>query len=125
MLQTLESQIHFVKEIQSVDTSGVAPLRSIRDETEIGQRKATVGLEDVESTLGLEKRVGMMQKIRRTKGGEPTYPDGREVRSGKKVNKKSSSVEQDAQAGDNWDGNALQAASKREESYFVVRSPSD
>src|SRR3954454_3409908 len=33
MLKTLHSQLHFVRDIQSVDTEGVEPLQSIRDET--------------------------------------------------------------------------------------------
>ena len=125
MLQTLESQIHFVKEIQRVDTTGVTPLRSIRDETEIGKRQYTVDLKDLESTLGREQRVGMMQKIHRKKADEWEYPDGREVREGKQGKASPGDPEYGALAGDNWEGNALQAASKTQGDYFVVQSPSD
>ena len=39
MLSTLSSQLHFVKDIQSVDTTGVEPLRSLRDETAEGEKE--------------------------------------------------------------------------------------
>ncbi|KAK3713689.1 hypothetical protein LTR37_008383 [Vermiconidia calcicola] len=40
MLSTLSSQLHFVKEIQKVDTAGIEPLRSLRDETAQGEKEA-------------------------------------------------------------------------------------
>src|ERR1700753_1108709 len=43
MLQILASQLHFVKEIQKVDTTGVEPLRSLRDETPTGEMEAELG----------------------------------------------------------------------------------
>jgi hypothetical protein len=65
MLQTLESQIHFVKEIQKVDTTGVEPLRAIRDETEEGIEEQTITLADLQEHLDAEKVVGRNGRIKR------------------------------------------------------------
>lgn len=66
MLQTLSSQLHFVKEIQRVDTTGVEPLRSLRDETAAGGREAEVGMETLKEALENEEVVGKHhRRIRR------------------------------------------------------------
>ena len=46
MLRTLGLQLHFVRKMQSVDTEGVEPLQSIRDETAEGWKDATIGVEE-------------------------------------------------------------------------------
>ncbi|KAL1954445.1 hypothetical protein VTO42DRAFT_1169 [Malbranchea cinnamomea] len=102
MLQTLESQIHFVKEIQHVDTSNVSPLCSIRDETEMAQREHTIGLSHLKPTLDRETRVGRTRRIRLQKAEKLVHPDGETCK---------------------WD--ALDAATKKMGRYFVVQSGSD
>lgn len=65
MLKTLESQIHFVREIQKVDTTGVEPLRAIRDETTEGLEEQTVKLTDLQQYLDAEEVVGRNGRIKR------------------------------------------------------------
>lgn len=85
MLSTLSQQLHFVRSIQSVDTTGVEPLRSLRDETAQGEREAEVGLSEMKEALAGESVRGRWhRRIRRGRegrekvgGGEPE--DGWEV----------------------------------------------
>ena len=66
MLSTLSSQLHFVKEIQRVDTTGVEPLRSLRDETAEGEKDAELGMEALKDALAQEEVRGKFHKrIRR------------------------------------------------------------
>jgi Asp-tRNA(Asn)/Glu-tRNA(Gln) amidotransferase C subunit len=44
MLDTLAAQLHFVGKIQEVDTTGVEPLRAIRDETVGAEEEQTITL---------------------------------------------------------------------------------
>lgn len=99
MLQTLESQIHFVKEMQSVDTTGVEPLRSIRDETLAATRETSIGLDRLKDALAQEHVSGRRKRIQR-------------------VEKEKSGRSEDSI----WDGDALQAASKTKGPYFVVET---
>ncbi|KAL1850899.1 hypothetical protein Plec18167_002637 [Paecilomyces lecythidis] len=99
MLETLESQIHFVKEIQRIDTTGVEPLRSIRDETAEATKENTIGLDALKDTMARERVVGRSRRIERTPAEKNTKPDG-----------------------DAWDGNALGSASKTMGRYFVVET---
>ncbi|KAJ6188674.1 hypothetical protein N7519_003582 [Penicillium mononematosum] len=62
MLDTLESQIHFVKEIQLVDTAGVAPLARIRDESPAAIEEETIGIEKLREALAKEKVSGRRGK---------------------------------------------------------------
>ncbi|KAI9373846.1 hypothetical protein BJX61DRAFT_532806 [Aspergillus egyptiacus] len=95
MLETLESQIHFVKEIQQVDTTGVEPLQSIRDETPEAMKENTFGLERLREAMAKERVVGRNKKIQRVDSARNDRPDG-----------------------DAWDGNALGYASKTKGSAF-------
>lgn len=103
MLQTLHSQLHFLKDIQIVNTEGVEPLRSIRDETEEGKRQATIGLDtpEIREALGKEEVKGRNKRVRRKRG-----------------------VEVDTKGSEDWD--VLSTAGRVEEvaggRYFVVRS---
>ena len=65
MLKTLESQIHFVREIQKVDTAGVEPLRAIRDESAEGIEEQTITLADLREHLDAEEVVGRNGRIKR------------------------------------------------------------
>jgi Asp-tRNA(Asn)/Glu-tRNA(Gln) amidotransferase C subunit len=101
MLKTLHSQLHFVRDVQSVDTEGVEPLQSIRDETEEGIKEATIRLDDLKDAFAQEEIVGRNRRPRR-KRGEPV----------------------DAKGAEDWD--ALSTASEKFETpagnYFIVRS---
>ena len=68
MIQTLESQLHFVQAVQSVDTTGVEPLRSIRDETEAAEKESEINLESVKDILDKEEIVGVARRIQRKAG---------------------------------------------------------
>ncbi|KAI9737277.1 MAG: hypothetical protein M1818_005810 [Claussenomyces sp. TS43310] len=65
MLQTLATQLHFVREIQSVDTTGVLPLQAIRDETAAGVAERTIGLDALRAALDDETIVGRNRRPRR------------------------------------------------------------
>ncbi|KAF7184251.1 hypothetical protein CNMCM7691_004937 [Aspergillus felis] len=99
MLRTLKSQIHFVKEIQSVDTTGVEPLQAIRDETPEAIQENTIGLEQLKEAMAKERVVGRNRRIHRVESARNDRPDG-----------------------DAWDGNALGYASKTKGKFFVVET---
>ncbi|KAK2607317.1 hypothetical protein N8I77_006000 [Diaporthe amygdali] len=67
MLGTLRAQLHFVRDIQSVDTRGVEPLRSIRDETSAGVAESTVTLDTLREALSRETAVGYRRRPRRVR----------------------------------------------------------
>lgn len=100
MIDVLQSQLLFVRDIQSVDTQGVEPLRSIRDETEAGLREATVGVDQLRDALSQELSFGRSRRPRRQKAPEMASPEV-----------------------DGW--NPLQTASQTIGPYFVVRSGKD
>ncbi|KAL4820200.1 hypothetical protein BDW67DRAFT_172938 [Aspergillus spinulosporus] len=95
MLETLESQIHFVKEIQKVDTTGVEPLQAIRDESPEAVKENTIGLEQLREALSKERVVGRNKRIQRIESARNERPDG-----------------------DVWDGDALGYASKTKGRFF-------
>lgn len=68
MLKTLHSQLHFVRDIQKVDTEGVEPLRSIRDETEEGIQEIKIGMEDLKEAFAKEDVRGKNRRPRRRRG---------------------------------------------------------
>jgi hypothetical protein len=55
LLQTLRDQVHFLSSIRAVDTTGIEPLITIRDETNEGIAARTIGLDDLKPWLDLEK----------------------------------------------------------------------
>lgn len=63
----LLTQLHFVQEIQKVDTTGVEPLVAIRDETEAGKMEATIDMSDpdIRKTLRSEVVKGRNMRPRR------------------------------------------------------------
>lgn len=67
LLKTLQAQIHFVKEIQKVETSGVEPLRAIRDETTAAVEEETITLDDLKPYLDTEEKVGRNGRVKRQK----------------------------------------------------------
>ncbi|KAJ5826211.1 DUF726-domain-containing protein [Penicillium riverlandense] len=101
MLQTLESQIHFVKEIQRVDATGVEPLRSIRDESPEAVKETTIGLDRLQDAMAQEQVTGRRRRVKRVQIAKNDRPDGSA-----------------------WDGNALASASQTKGPYFVVETGS-
>lgn len=95
MLKTLSSQLHFVKEIQRTDTTGVQALQSLRDETARGEQEAELGLEALKNALAAEDVRGKF------------HPRIRRRRDAAQATKK-----------DEW--NVLGTAGKKTGRYFVV-----
>ena len=97
MLDTLTAQLHFVGEIQQVDTTGVEPLRVIRDETRAAEQEQTIGLDSLRPALEKETTIGKhFKRIHR----DPTPTDAKDV--------------------ENW--NVLGSAERKAVKYFVVES---
>jgi Asp-tRNA(Asn)/Glu-tRNA(Gln) amidotransferase C subunit len=65
MLDTLESQLHFVREIQAVNTSGVEPLQALREETEEAVEENTIGMESLKDAFANEEVKGRNRRPRR------------------------------------------------------------
>ncbi|KAK2742829.1 hypothetical protein FQN57_005120 [Myotisia sp. PD_48] len=65
MLQTLESQIHFVEQIQKIDTTQVEPLRSIYDETKDAENECAIDYTKLKAALDQEEYVGRTRRIHR------------------------------------------------------------
>ncbi|KAL1649665.1 hypothetical protein SLS61_006321 [Didymella pomorum] len=97
MLDTLAAQLHFVGEIQRVDTTGVKPLRAVRDETKAAEKEQTIGLDTLKEALANEKTIG---KWHRRTQRDTTPVDARDV--------------------EDWD--ILGSAEKKAGKYFVVES---
>ncbi|EEP81563.1 predicted protein [Uncinocarpus reesii 1704] len=76
MLKTLSAQIHFVKQIQQVDTTDVTPLRSLRDETDRAYQERTINISTLKSSLEREEFVGRNRRIFRTRAEKEKRPDG-------------------------------------------------
>ena len=73
MLATLSSQLHFVREIQNADTTGVRPLQSLRDETSARREEETIGLGQLSNALAKEELKGdYYRRIRRPRDERPT-----------------------------------------------------
>lgn len=109
LTRTLQSQLHFVRAIQAVDTTGVAPLSAIRDETAAGRREQTVTLNHLAEVLQSERSVGRARRPRRLR---VTAATTKGAESGR--------VSTDDEPG--WD--VLGAAKRRAGQYFVVKSSS-
>lgn len=68
LLQTLHTQLHFVRAIQAVDTAGVSPLTSIRKET--AAAAPVITLDALKDALAGETIVGFRRRPRRVRGGQ-------------------------------------------------------
>ncbi|KAK1754308.1 hypothetical protein QBC47DRAFT_383587 [Echria macrotheca] len=97
MIKTLQSQLHFVRAIQQVDTTDVKPLSSIRDETAAGLEEMTIGLDQLKDALEAEEIRGHCRRPRRKRD-----------------------VPVDTAGVEDWD--ALAGASEKAGKYFIVRS---
>lgn len=78
MIADLQSQLKFVQAIQSVDTTGVEPLQSIRDETKEAEIEDEITVATLQDEFDKEEVVGMRGRIRRKKR-VPDSPRNREV----------------------------------------------
>ena len=97
MLDTLAAQLHFVGKIQEVDTTGVTPLRAIRNETAAAEEEQTITLASMREALSQEKVIGRYhQRIERD------------------------STPVDARSAEDWD--VLGSAERKSGRYFVVES---
>lgn len=97
MLSTLSNQLHFVGKMQHVDTTGIKPLRAIRDETPAAEQEQTITLETLREALAKEKVIGKYYKrIQR----DTTPADALHV--------------------EDWD--VLGSAERKQGRYFVVES---
>ncbi|KEQ72972.1 hypothetical protein M436DRAFT_73137 [Aureobasidium namibiae CBS 147.97] len=66
MLHSLHSHLHFVTHIRSVDTTGITPLQSLRDETSTAIKDQEIGLDQLKDALSREEVKGKYYKrIRR------------------------------------------------------------
>jgi Asp-tRNA(Asn)/Glu-tRNA(Gln) amidotransferase C subunit len=97
MLDTLVAQLHFVGKIQEVDTSGVEPLRAIRDETMAAEEEQTVTITTLADALKNEKIIGTHYK---------------------RIQRDTTPV--DAKDAEQWD--VLGSAERKVGKYFVVES---
>jgi len=97
MLDTLAAQLHFVRAIQAIDTTGVEPLRSLRDETAQGEKEVEIGMDTLKDALDAEEVRGKWHRRIRRK---------REVAG-------------EAETEEAWD--VLGQAEKKGGRYFVVK----
>jgi Asp-tRNA(Asn)/Glu-tRNA(Gln) amidotransferase C subunit len=97
MLDTLAAQLHFVGKIQEVDTTGVEPLRAIRDETVAAEEEQTITMETLADALKNEKIIGTHYK---------------------RIQRDATPV--DAKDTESWD--VLGSAERKAGKYFVVES---
>ena len=65
MIKDLQSQLKFVRAIQEVDTEGVEPLQSIRDETKDPERENEITVNTLREEFDKEEVVGKRGRIRR------------------------------------------------------------
>lgn len=65
MLEDLESQLQFVRAIQGVNTDGVEPLVSIRDETAEAEEESEITFDTLKGHFAKEKRSGIRGRITR------------------------------------------------------------
>jgi hypothetical protein len=97
MLETLDSQLHFVRQIQKLKTDGIAPLKSIRDESASADSECEIGYEELKGAPGIE---GV------SRGSSPA--------------RQRSAVSEASQETEDWD--VLGQARRRVGRYFVVET---
>lgn len=102
MIADLQSQLKFVQAIQSVDTTGVKPLQSIRDETKEAEWKNEITVATLQADFDKEETVGKRGRIRR----KPDVPEPQMI-----------------EETENW--NPLEQASRKVGKFFVVDTAKD
>jgi Asp-tRNA(Asn)/Glu-tRNA(Gln) amidotransferase C subunit len=65
MIKDLQSQLKFVQAIQQVDTEGVEPLQSIRDETKEAEMENEITVKTLQEDFDKEEVVGRRGRIKR------------------------------------------------------------
>ncbi|KAK4248670.1 hypothetical protein C7999DRAFT_30907 [Corynascus novoguineensis] len=115
MLADLDAQLHFVRDIQRVDTEGVDPLPSIRDETAAGLREAAVTVETLRRALAEEEVVGRCRRPRRRRGSTSGGSSATRTHTGKGAGQL-----KPIEGVEDWD--VLGTAAETVGRYFVVRS---
>ncbi len=78
IMRTLSSQLHFVQEIQLVDTTNVEPLRSIRDETPEAAKENEISINTLQESFNKEEIKGWSRRIRRKKESSKVDTKGAE-----------------------------------------------
>ncbi|CAK7564362.1 MAG: hypothetical protein SEPTF4163_002251 [Sporothrix epigloea] len=73
-LKALRRQLHFVRDIQTCDTTGLSPLQAIRDETQTAIKAQSIGVKELEQTLLQEVAFGHSRRPRRLKDNIATTP---------------------------------------------------
>lgn len=97
MIDTLSAQLHFVGQMQQVDTTDVKPLRAIRDENMSAEKEQAITLETLKEALAEETVVGKHYK---------------------RIQRNAAPI--DAKDVENWD--VLGSAERKVGKYFVVES---
>ncbi|KAL2197250.1 hypothetical protein P885DRAFT_69115 [Corynascus similis CBS 632.67] len=115
MLADLDAQLHFVRDIQRVNTEGVDPLPSIRDETAAGLREAAVTVETLGRALAEEEVVGRCRRPRRRRGNTSGGSSATRTHTGK-----GGGQLKPIEGVEDWD--VLGTAAETVGRYFVVRS---
>ena len=67
MMRTLTAQLHLVKEIQGVDTTGIEPLRSIRDESPEAVQEIEITVDALQTVFDNEQITGWSRRITKTR----------------------------------------------------------
>lgn len=78
MLSTLRAQLNFVNEIQKVDTEGIEPLQSIRDETDEGIADNTITLKKLQDHFTTKEDIIGTSKRPRRRRDDPVDTEGEE-----------------------------------------------
>ncbi|KAF7889704.1 uncharacterized protein EAF02_002119 [Botrytis sinoallii] len=103
LLDTLHLQLHFLRDIQKVNTEGIEPLRSIRDETLEAEALESIGLQtkEIQEALKKEEYKGRNKRPRRQPG-----------------------IAIDTQGAEEWDvtGTATEKVEFGGGKYFIVKS---
>ena len=71
MIKDLESQLTFVQSIQEIDTEGIEPLQSIRDETKRAQEANIYDVSSMQKYLNQEAVYGKRRRISRIEDNSP------------------------------------------------------
>ena len=75
MIKDLQSQLQFVQAVRSVDTRGVEPLQSIRDETREAESEQEITVATLQEEFDKEEVVGRRGRIRRRKNTPPSLEE--------------------------------------------------
>lgn len=126
MMGDLEAQLRFVQAVQKVDTEGVEPLQSIRDESKAGEKLRMATVQSLRAEFSKEVVVGKRGRIIKKENLPPvdeesvTESDNRAQLLKELLRMK---TEVDEEPVTNW--NPLAQAPRRLGQYFVVETDKD